>query len=310
MKRRCLLLTAALALVLSACSLLGGKYKRVVLVPADSDEAGSAERRISLWADVEDQSSERYGDTLPIYQITPYAVTEQELVDFAAALGVQAPVQHDGEDMAITERKKSVTGKELVTRFAVSGNRVDYTTAGPTDCGEMQQSDAELEEEAKRVFASLPMIHGEYEFAGQKFVTSVSDSEGSYTVRKGYGFQPVLDGVRVTGENYCTLYFNANGLCEITMRLYSYERTGKMDLLSLDNAVKRIKKADAFTTDLEGQAKSLCIERTRLFFVNQYGNGCEILQPVYQLEGTATNEDDRAEFSAKIVAIPEKYTHD
>lgn len=248
--------------------------------------------------------------TLPIYQITPYAVTEQELIDFAAALGVQGSVQHDGDNMSIKIEKGNGASKELVTAFWVTDNLIQYRNTALTDCGEMQQSDEELEAEAKKVFESLPIIKGDYEFAGQKFVTSVSDSEGTYTVRKGYAFYPVLNGVRVIGDNYCTLYFDANGLCEIALRLYSYEQTGKMDLLSLDNAVRRIKKADAFTTDLKGQADSLCIERTRLFFVNQYVDGCEILQPVYQLQGTASNADDRAEFSAKIVAIPEKYTHD
>ena len=119
-KKRLLLLTVALALVLSAYSLLGGRYKRIVLVPADSDEAGSAERRISLWADVEDQSSERYGDTLPIYQITPYAVTEQELVDFAAAFGVREPVQYDG-DHGKKEKRHGQGTRHEVCGFRESG---------------------------------------------------------------------------------------------------------------------------------------------------------------------------------------------
>ena len=132
-KKRLLLLTVALALVLSACSLLGGKYKRIVLVPADSDEAGSAERRISLWADVDDQSSERYDDTLPIYQITPYAVTEQELIDFAASFGVREPVQHDGDNMSIKIEKGTGASKELVTAFWVTDNLIQYRNTALTD---------------------------------------------------------------------------------------------------------------------------------------------------------------------------------
>lgn len=314
MKKRLLFLMIAFIILLSACSNTNVKYKRIVLTPQDLGEAQSnAERTIASKTDIVNQASESYSKNMPIYKISPYEITEKDLIDFAAFFGVHDAVQYDGTDMSITIEKESDAGKELVTAFWVSDNLIRYSNMDSIDCGEMMQSDEDLEEEAKKVFESLPIIKGEYEFIGQTITTTVSASEGSYTVRKGYSFQPVLNGVRVIGDNFCTLYFNANGLCRIELNLYLYEQTGKMDMISLDTAIKQIKKPDAFTTYNEhftGTADSLCIERTKLLYVNQYSNGCEILQPVYNLIGTVTNESGSSEFSAKIIAIPEKYTYD
>ncbi len=314
MKKRLLFLMITFIILLSACSNINVKYKRIVLTPQALGEAQSnAERTIAAKTNIVNQASESYSENMPIYKISPYEITEKNLIDFAAFFGVHDAVQYDDIGMSIKIENESDTGKELVAAFRVSDNLIVYRNTNSFDCGEMMQSDEDLEEEAKRVFESLPIIEGEYEFIGQTATTTVSDSEGSYTVRKEYSFQPVLNGVRVIGDNYCTLYFNANGLCRIELNLYSYEQAGEMDMISLDTAIKQIKKPDAFTTyneQFKGTADSLCIERTKLLYVNQYSNGCEILQPVYNLMGTATNESCSSEFSAKIIAIPEKYTYD
>ncbi len=317
MKNKAFILMIIFMIFLSACSNTGVKYKRISLLSPESGETQSnAERTIGAKTNIVNQASERYSENMPIYQISPYQITEKDLIDFAAFFGVHDAVQYDGTDMSITiekESDRSLTGKELVTAFWVSDNQIRYSNMDSIDCGEMMQSDEDLEEEAKRVFESLPIIEGEYECIGQTTTTTVSDSEGSYTVRKEYSFQPVLNGVRVIGDNYCMLYFNANGLCRIELNLYSYEQTGEMDMISLEKAIKQIKKPDAFTTydeQFKGTADSLCIERTKLLYVNQYSNGCEILQPVYHFMGTVTNESGSSEFSAKIIAIPKKYTYD
>ena len=44
------------------------------------------------------------------------------------------------------------------------------------------------------------------------------------------------------------------------------------------------------------------IGRTKLLFVNQYSNGCEILRPVFNLTGKAENEGGSVEFAARIIA--------
>ncbi|MBQ3002849.1 MAG: hypothetical protein IJD82_03865 [Clostridia bacterium] len=79
------------------------------------------------------------------------------------------------------------------------------------------------------------------------------------------------------------------------------------------HAIDKIKDAfsvDADETTFSGVADKLTVERVKLLYVNQYSEGCTILQPVFNLMGTAENDSGTAEFSAKIIAIPEKYTYE
>lgn len=309
MKNKAVILIITFIIFLSACSNTDVKYKRINLSP---QEMGFPQVIVTLRTKIVNQASESYPATMPIYEITPYEVTEKELIDFAALFGVHDAVQYDDRGMYIRIEEEGNSVNELVTLFRASDNEIEYYNRDFSD-REMLQSDEELEEDAKRVFETFPFIKGEYEFIGQTSTQTLSDSEGKHTVGKSYSFQPVLNGVRVTGDNYCTLNFDANGLRGIAVRLYSYEQTGEMDMIPLDTAIKKIRRPDAFRTynkDFKGTADSLCIERTKLLYVNQYTDGCEILQPVYNLMGTMTNKSGSSEFSAKIIAIPKKYTYE
>ena len=144
----------------------------------------------------------------------------------------------------------------------------------------------------------------------------VSSSDGDYIESKRVSFRRLIDGVRVIGNDICDLYFDSNGLYDIEIKFYDYEKTGELDMLTLDEAVAKIKEPDAFVLEsamnrnFSGAAHKLTVERTKLLFVNRYSDGCEILQPVYNLMGTAENTGGSVEFSARIIAIPEKYTHE
>ena len=87
-------------------------------------------------------------------------------------------------------------------------------------------------------------------------------------------------------------------------------------MLTLDEAVAKIKEPDAFVLEsamnrnFSGAADKLTVERTKLLFVNRYSDGCDIPQQVYNLMGTAENTGGSVEFSARIIAIPEKYTYE
>ena len=144
----------------------------------------------------------------------------------------------------------------------------------------------------------------------------VSSSDGDYIESKRVSFRRLIDGVRVIGNDICDLYFDSNGLYDIEIKFYDYEKTGELDMLTLDEAVAKIKEPDAFVLEsatnrnFSGAADKLTVERTKLLFVNRYSDGCEILQPVYNLMGTAENTGGSVEFSARITAVPEKYTHE
>ena len=123
----------------------------------------------------------------------------------------------------------------------------------------------------------------------------VSSSDGDYIESKRVSFRRLIDGVRVIGNDICDLYFDSNGLYDIEIKFYDYEKTGELDMLTLDEAVAKIKEPDAFVLEsatnrnFSGAADKLTVERTKLLFVNRYSDGCEILQPVYNLMGTAEN---------------------
>lgn len=329
MKNKAIILMITFIIFLSACSNTV-KYKRINLSP---QEENYPQMTIIARTDIVNQASESYSDTMPIYKITPYEITEQDLIDFAALFGFHDAVKHDDDGMYIAVEREVekeleegledwvIDGlkhedrfeKKVVAFFSASKNEIEYSNRMALHRDEMLQSDQELEEEAKRVFEGLSFIKGEYEFIGQTATQTRYEFQGSYIVGKSYSFQPLLNGVRVIGDNYCTLNFNADGISRVSLSLYSYKRIGEMDMIPLDKAIKQIKKPDAFTIDNEdfkGAADSLCIERTKLLYVNQYTEGCEILQPVYNLMGTVTNKSGSSEFSAKIIAIPKKYTYE
>jgi hypothetical protein len=149
---------------------------------------------------------------------------------------------------------------------------------------------------------------------GDKII-AVAQGDEEFVDQKRVSFRRLIDGTRVIGNDICDLYFNSTGLSGVELTFYNYEKTGELDMLTLDDAIDKIKNPDVFgfksetNKNFSGKTDKLTIDRTKLLFVNQYSNGCEILQPVYNLMGTAENEGGSIEFSARIIAIPEKYTY-
>lgn len=64
-------------------------------------------------------------------------------------------------------------------------------------------------------------------------------------------FPASVDGVRVIGNDICDLYFNSKGLYDIEIKFYDYEKTGELDMLTLDDAVAKVKEPDAFILESE-----------------------------------------------------------
>ena len=53
----------------------------------------------------------------------------------------------------------------------------------------------------------------------------VSSSDGDYIESKRVSFRRLIDGVRVIGNDICDLYFDSNGLYDIEIKFYDYEKT-------------------------------------------------------------------------------------
>ena len=198
----------------------------------------------------------------------------------------------------------------------MDGNHVDYALASYLDGSRkpVTQTDEEIIEAAKAVFAQFPFIDGEYECIGVRNSITDRGPEGISVLRVGVSFCRVIDGFRVVPSEY-TLYFDGDGFVGFALNLYDYTKQGTMDLVTIEEANNRLTTPDDFSIEnydgsLNGVSE-LEVEEIRIRWVNQYSNGCTILQPIYYYTGNMTlKSGEERRFSAKIIAIPEIYTYE
>lgn len=312
MKKIILIMSLALAFIMTSCS-QNGPYKRINIKGEMMGESKQVlETTLVGTTKVENYSDESYANRMPVYQITPREITTDEFQTMVDYFDIQGEIQIVNDTIRISEYNSSPPSQTM----RCSENSLSYRMRNGGSEAEMLQTDAELETEAWKIVNTLPLLEGEYEYVGIASTQRLERESGSIVVAKRLSFRRLIDGVRVIGNDICDLYFNSKGLYDIEIKFYDYEKTGELDMLTLDDAVAKVKEPDAFILESEtnrnfsGAAEKLTIERTKLLFVNQYSDGCEILQPVYNLMGTAENAGGSVEFSARIIAIPEKYTHE
>jgi hypothetical protein len=232
---------------------------------------------------------------MPIYQITERSISQEDYEQMLNKLVLSHNPKH----------------------LELEGNSLFYNLVSFSDFsrGYFNMSDVEVERVAWEIFSKIPFIEGNYEYLGITSTTTLNDSSGDHITRAGVSFSRVLGNTRVLGEDSCTLYFDGSGLVAIKVALFEYEEIGTMDLISLENATTRIKNPDDFNIDTntgtKNIANSLRVDRIKLLLVNQYSRGCTILQPIYNFIGIAAMENGtQAEFSSKIIAIPESMTYE
>lgn len=274
----------------------GTKYQRICF---ENQTLGEDLALITEDTAVRNDTTQSFPAQLPIYKIKEHTISEEEFHLMEDNLGI-TEWYWDGYN------GREVNG--LIAGYADPG-RGYYYTLGLTD--------EELIALAWETFNKIPFLEGEYECVGVSSSTEMwSDAEEKYLpASMTVSFAPLLDGIRVVGNNRCDLTFDAAGLQGIHIVVYDYEEIGTMDVIPLANASSKIKSPDAFNVDIASDGsniiKKLQVDRTKLLLVNQYSNGCTILQPIYNFTGTATMEDGaQAEFSSKVIAIPESYTYE
>lgn len=294
-------------ILLSACS-SGGQYKRISLSSEMlGDKLDIMQTTLVNSTKVECTAQESYSDKMPVYEISPRTISREEFQIMADFLEIEGEIIDTDNSFKLYSDNGCLLLKD--------GNILSFWTTDKISEA-MTQTDEELETQAKAIFDTLPLIEGEYEYLGVTSEQTVYANDENYIESKRVSFRRLIDGVRVIGNDICDLYFNSRGLYDIEIKFYDYEKTGELDMLSLDDAVDKVKTPDAFVLysdtnrNFSGAADKLKIERTKLLFVNQYSNGCEILQPVFNLIGTAENEGGSVKFSSRIIAIPERYTHE
>lgn len=229
---------------------------------------------------------------LPIYEIKPRPISEEEF-------------QQIQEQVKTVEIVGSQSGWELDGN-CIRGLFVSYGT------GTFTLSDEELEAMAWETFNQIPFSDGEYEYVGHCGEVAVEDQGEMRTTSVRVAFRRVLDGVRLSGHDICTLSFNDSGLVEFSLNLYDYEVIGTMDLVPLEDAEAKIKAPDSFVLEPDsGIVSTLQVDQIKLQLCNHSFDGCTILQPVYHFIGTAIMKSGKqAEFTSTVIAIPESYTYE
>lgn len=236
---------------------------------------------------------------LPTYQIRERPITEEEVRQVMERLEIPENPSHRPE-------------------WKLEGNVITGQFAYLTD-GLFTKSDEELEEMARKAFEQFGLLKGEYKYTGiwsrgERVEIGENGSEEIITaINVGVSFCRILDGMRIIDSDVCEMWFNDNGLVRIHIELYDYEPVGTMDLVSMEDALARIKTPDRFSIegepDCAGPAQTLAVEEVVTVYCNQYYRGCTILQPVYLFKGTATFEDGtQAPFTSSVIAIPESMT--
>jgi hypothetical protein len=292
MKKRAIAIMLFCVFIFSGCN---SKYKRISFDSRVLDEKIAAHIKASTC--VIHTLDNDFPHQLPIYQVTERAILEKELDQML-------------QNLSLPSRHSWAT-------FEVANNKIFCNLAQYTDCsrGYFDMTDEELEELAWNTFSKIPFLDGEYKYAGITGKTKLSDSGGDHITRVRVTFYRVLDGIRINGEDDCSFWFDGSGLVQISINLFNYEAIGSMKLIPLESALERVKKPDAFSIGdgikTVGKAETLKVEKAALFWVNQYHDGCTILQPLFNFVGAAILEDGKqTDFSSKVIAIPELYTYE
>lgn len=305
MKKRLFVILLCCAMVLfCSCSakgekisLFGKKYKRISF---NSETLGETlATHIAEDTAVVNLANESFPSQVPIYEIKEREITDEEFQQMEEALGITQWYIKDFDRNEI---------HSLIAPYTDPVRGYYYT---------LEMTDEELEELAWETFRKIPFLDGEYVYLGiSSTMTTWNSAEGERIASVTVSFRRLLDGVQVLENDRCDFSFDASGLQEMHIALFDYEEIGTMDVVTLDDATARIKTPDAFTIDAgsaEGSkmAETLQVDRIKLLLVNQHSKGCTILQPVYTFIGTALLENGtQAEFSSRIIAIPESYTYE
>lgn len=291
MKKRVLAVFLCCVIVaLCGCTGSAGKYKRIKFEKGCVECGGTNElpEDTVIINDVQKD----FPDRLPIYKIVERSISDHDLQRIMNSLEIPADLYE----------------------LDHQGNRVSIwlDPIGDTTEGFYEMEDDQALDLAGSLFEKIPFMEGEYVCSGIHETMHQIDKEGRHVVEASASFYRVLNGMRVTGEPACTLTFNGGGLARVTIELYDYQEKGTMELVPYGDARARMKKSDDFSlSGVSGKVDALKVEQVELRLINQYSRGCEILQPVYRFEGTATMEDSTEKaFTMMIIAIPEEMTYE
>jgi len=294
---RIVAVAAAVAIILTALS-FGTRFPKIYFPKLQT--LGPYEDDVLPDATVTVNVSPEFPAELPIYRIKAHDITQKEYNQILNAIGFcedTGIVDWSYHDLYI-----GLTSKRFGTRKGI--NEKDWT----------EEKRQEITNLAWDIFNSIPCSEGEFRCDGAQISMTHSyyskelGSDVKEITQASVTFLRVLDGIPVTGVERYTLYFDDIGLLGISLRWYDYAKIGTMDVVPLENAVAQIKDPDLFSIlEGDGKATHLAVDQVRMQWVNQYTNGCTVLQPIYVFNGNATlTTDQQHRFRAYVIAVPER----
>lgn len=286
MKIKVFAIVLCCAMLICGCSSKSNKYLRISFKNQSLDDKLGT---ITTNTSVVNNAAETFAARLPVYKISERLISTQECDEMIEKLGILSNIDdfdHEGNSIYIRLDDQ---------------NRKYY-----------DMTEEEVEKAAREVFDKIPFLEGEYEYFGIRGGEKLWDSDGEHTVSTLVSFFPLLDGVRVIGDNRCDMWFDGDGLIELYIKTYDYKKVDTMDMVPLSDAEEKIKTPDDLNFEEDvGAVDVLKVERVKLLLINQHHRGCTILQPVYNFVGTAIAENGtQTEFKSKVIAIPESMTYE
>ncbi len=279
-------------------------YQRIELVRGETTPDGPSDldKTVGLFTKVTSSVTETFPKNMPVYEITPCEIDDETWAQFLTHFGMSLPDR-------ISKSNRVEENDSIAYR---SKNKLTYYIADHSE-NPMSYSDEAVIEKAKAMFASFPFVDGTYECGGIDSRRIRSTGDQTFTISKSVVFYRQIEGERILGDA-CYMDFTAEGLCQLSIVRYEYKQVDVIPMISLQKAIDKVKHPDTFYVDdndtkLSGKADVLHVEKARLVYVNQYSFGCTILQPVYNLTGYAEDDSGTVPFTAKVIAIPDKYTY-
>lgn len=292
MKKIIILLSCISIALLSGCST---QYKRISF--NNENLAAPLESYVNEHTQVTNESKEIFAEHHPIYSIAKHVISKDDYSATLKQFGFTEDSHVPGQIIEYDENR-------------IVGSLVSYSD---TSRGYFDMTNDEVEELSWMILNKLPYVNGTYEYLGVRSTMTLSDSTGDHITRAGVSFRRLINGTRIVGNDTIHLYFDGSGLVEFEIELYDYKEIGSMDIVPFSDALSRVTCPDSFTIECNepfGVINTMKVERVKLLYVNQYRNGCIILQPIYYMIGTAINEKgDQSRFSSKVIAIPDSLTY-
>ena len=301
MKRR-LSLCLLISILLCGCSSVE-PFQRIHLTRWGTTWDGPTDFERAVDEDTEVECSVEYtfARSFYLYRITPRKLTMEDARAFAAALGVTLEIN------AIQDWENRDPNGVVRLRKNILEFEKPAVGAG----GELPD-DETLIRKTEELLKALPTV-------GEAYVCTdlrAGVQGGPGIPIKSLVMNRVVDGLPVSDEDRCVVYYAAEGLISLKISLYDYEKTGEsLPMLTLADALKQAtdpEDPDAFDLHdaqaLTSPADVLEFDKVTLLYYNQWSNGCDILQPVFVLEGYAKNGQEKVKLTFRVIAIAQRFT--